>query len=173
MTSRGVVPRVNIVQNPPPRHPNEQQPPPKRPEELLIAFKSEQLEQMCEKLGDEPLSDKEVIKTMSGLAAYPIPIAQEKDIKDLSKEQLEDLNKAISAKRGKCFNSEIDSLLGKLSQTKVELIEQKRSYHEQQKLIQQQNKISFFSSEDLQNEKGQEEEKQEEAANKQIRDEIF
>ena len=116
MTSRAVVPQVSQVPNPPPRFQGEVQPPPKRSEELLIAFKSDQLEQMWEKLGDEPQTDKEVIQFMSGLASCSNEqIAKEKDIRDLSKEQLEDLTQAIEVKRGKCFNKEIDHLLVNLA----------------------------------------------------------
>ena len=80
---------------------------------------------MHEKFGNAPLSDKEVLTLISKLSPFKSEIiANEKEIKDLSKENLEDLNKAIKAKRGRCFNDEIDSLLGNLEKSKTEIIKE-------------------------------------------------
>ena len=51
---------------------------------------------MNEKFGNTPLSDKEVVSLISSLSSAPEKLANEKDVKELSKEHLEDLNKAIA-----------------------------------------------------------------------------
>ena len=63
--------------------------------QLLAAFKSEQLEQMFEKIGNEPPTDKEQLALVSGLATDPDKLKDEKSIENLTKETLEDLSKAI------------------------------------------------------------------------------
>ena len=63
--------------------------------QLLAAFKSEQLEQMFEKIGNEPPTDKEWLALISGLATDPDKLKDEKSIENLTKETLEDLSKAI------------------------------------------------------------------------------
>ena len=62
----------------------------------MAAYKSDALEQMNEKFGNTPLSDKEVVSLISSLSSAPEKLANEKDVKELSKEHLEDLNKAIA-----------------------------------------------------------------------------
>lgn len=105
------------------------------PAMLLAAFQSDQLELMYEKFGDQPLSDKEAVTLISGLATFPEKLSHDKDINELDKEMLEDLNKGIGAKRGKCFNQEIDRILEeRLKLTKAELNTKKKQWKEQQKM---------------------------------------
>ena len=100
---------------------------------------------MHEKFGDTPLSDNEVVTLISNLSSSPGSLANEKDVKELSKSQLEDVNKAITAKRGSCFNGEIDSLLGILEKSKNDIIKEQKKFKEKQKLNAQM-KVRMMSS---------------------------
>ena len=66
---------------------------------------------MFEKIGDVPPTDKELLELIAGLSSEPEKLKDEKSIENLKPVLLEDISKAIKAKREKCFNEEIDDLL--------------------------------------------------------------
>ena len=138
---------------------------------------------MFEKIGDVPPTDKELLDLISGLASDPEKLKDEKSIENLNPVLLEDISKAIRAKRPeeeeiskaikakrggeKCFNEEIDDLLkNELDKTQKELMKEKKRFKDQQKR-EAQEVIKFTD-------KGQEAEIDLEEADKvAIRDEIF
>ena len=104
---------------------------------------------MFEKIGDVPPTDKELLDLIAGLASEPEKLKDEKSIENLNSVLLEDIckaikakrpedeeiSKAIKAKRGeKCFNEEIDDLLkNELDKTQKELMKEKKRFKDQQK----------------------------------------
>ena len=109
-----------------------------RPEhrDMLYAYRSEALEQLNEKIGNQPLTEREMIRQIE-----PLLLAQgfssgqtesDKRISELSLDRLKGLNQVIDSKRGRKFNDRIDSILNDQLQKSAEAIKDKKQFYKEQ-----------------------------------------